>query len=474
MFDGSSPAQCSPCPTMKMHGPAASSQLYTDTGRSDTLDQRAWRKVASGHRAAKGPTAWSRSIPETGSRTVTARCWDGAMVPDIASESGISSETHLLGALTQVLDRLVDAGPAPLADGNSVVALFGQLQRLEAVTSSAAAAFDDCGAWAVDGARTAAAWLAWRCRLPKGAVRRTIGLGRAVRDLPAAGEAWTLGHIGACHVATLAALRRHDTADRLSRDEPLLVGHACTLSHPEFRQAAAYWEQLADPDGCDEAEERRRARRGVNLSASFDGMWLGSITLDPVAGTIVADELGRLQHHLFEADWAEARERLGADHLQHGDLRRSAAQRRADALVEMARRSRTAPDDGRRPTPLFSVLVGYETLHGRICQLANGQVVAPAAMVPWLTEADIERAVFGPGNRVEVSAASRFFTGGTRRAIELRDRACTHPTCDEPIDRCQVDHIVPWTQGGATIQENGRLLCGFHNRLRNQRPPPAA
>ena len=27
---------------------------------------------------------------------------------------------------------------------------------------------------------------------------------------------------------------------------------------------------------------------------------------------------------------------------------------------------------------------------------------------------------------------------------------------------------------GPTTQENGRLLCPFHNRLRNQRPPPAA
>jgi len=120
------------------------------------------------------------------------------------------------------------------------------------------------------------------------------------------------------------------------------------------------------------------------------------------------------------------------------------------------------------------VLVDFPTLHGRVCELANGHVLSPGSLVAWLDQADIERAVFTPDRRVEVSAASRFFSGATRRAIELRDRRCTHPTCDEPAQRCEVDHILPWAMGGATTQENGRLLCGYHNRLRNQRPPPSA
>ena len=33
-----------------------------------------------------------------------------------------------------------------------------------------------------------------------------------------------------------------------------------------------------------------------------------------------------------------------------------------------------------------------------------------------------------------------------------------------------MDHILPAAQGGLTTQENGRLLCGFHHRLRNQMP----
>jgi len=146
--------------------------------------------------------------------------------------------------------------------------------------------------------------------------------------------------------------------------------------------------------------------------------------------------------------------------------------RRADALVEMATRSATVPAGGRRPAPLFSVFVGYETLHGRICELAHGTVVAPGALLPWLDQAYIERAVFSPGPRVEVSATARLFTGATRREIELRDRGCTHEFCDKTASECQVDHIVPNARGGPTTQANGQMNCGFHNRLKGEGPPP--
>jgi hypothetical protein len=31
---------------------------------------------------------------------------------------------------------------------------------------------------------------------------------------------------------------------------------------------------------------------------------------------------------------------------------------------------------------------------------------------------------------------------------------------------------VPYSQGGLTEQENGQVLCRYHNRLRYERPPP--
>jgi hypothetical protein len=131
----------------------------------------------------------------------------------------------------------------------------------------------------------------------------------------------------------------------------------------------------------------------------------------------------------------------------------------------------TAPKDGRRPEPLFTVLVDYETFSGRVCELANGTVVAPGALLPWLDGAYIERVVFdGPSRVIDVGVTRRLFTGATRRAIEVRDRECFQDFCDEPADRCQADHVEPYAWGGRTTQENGRLACGHHNRKRAQGP----
>jgi hypothetical protein len=201
-------------------------------------------------------------------------------------------------------------------------------------------------------------------------------------------------------------------------------------------------------------------------------MWVGDFTLDPISGTIVSNVLKRIDTELFEADWAEAKARVGREPTI-GDLTRTPAQRRADALVEMATRAASAPKDARRPAPLFSVLVGWETLSGPVCELADGSVLAPGSLAPWLDRALLERVVFdSPSRVIDVGVARRLFVGATRRAVELRDRHCTGPFCEIGFDDCEVDHVIPWAAGGPTSQDNGRLACGFHNRADQKRRPP--
>ena len=379
------------------------------------------------------------------------------------------------------LEALVASDAANYGDGASIEELHHLLSRFESFVTEATAAFETGEQWAADGAKTAASWISSRCRVPRAAAKRRVRLGRSLRHLPECAQAWREGSIGLDAAQAIASARRHRTEASMARDEEMLVAQATEMDFEDFSRALAYWKQLADPDGAEDCDEERKASRDVFLESSFSGMWLGQMTLDPVSGSIVAGELNRLEHDLFEADCAEAKERLGRA-ARIDELARTSAQRRADALVEMATRSATAPADGIRPAPLFSVFVGYETLHGRICELENGTVLPPSALSPWMDSAYFERAIFSLGNRIDVSVRARLFTGGTRRAIELRDRICTHPHCYEPAENCQVDHIETYASGGLTTQENGRLLCGFHNRLRNQkenpthrqRPPPTA
>lgn len=370
----------------------------------------------------------------------------------------------ILDDLGDVIDRLVDYDPASFDDSKSLTALNRRLSQLQSVVAAAAASFESSGGYAPDGAKTAAAWLAVRCHLLEGVARNQLRLGRAMRELPCASAAFRTGQIGAAHVQALGRLANGRSGEALRRDEALLVDQAKSLRFEEFRRALSYFEQLADPDGSDDRDEARRVRRDVSLVSSIGGMWFGHITLDPISGEIITGELDRIEKQFYERDRSEATERLGRE-PRSGELRRTPGQRRADALVEMASRSACTPEGAARPAPLFSVFVGWETLHGRICELASGTAISPGSLLRHLDDAVLERAVFDSPTRVSVGARRRLFDDATRRAIELRDRRCTQPYCNRPASECQVDHIVPAEAGGPTTLENGRLLCPFHNRL---------
>jgi hypothetical protein len=297
--------------------------------------------------------------------------------------------------------------------------------------------------------------------------------GRRLRPLPDCSQAFIDGDITGAQVDVITALRTPPTEGALARDEETLVGQVSTLPFRTFVRVAEYWKQLADPDGAETDDQERRAGRDVYLDQSFGGMWLGKITLDPISGAIVGGELERLEQEMFKADWSEAGDRLGHDPTVAG-LARTPGQRRADALVEMATRSQMALSDSRRPFPLFSVLIDREQLRGRVCELADGTVLAPGSHVPWLDSAVIERVVFAPDRRVEVSNKARVFSGATRRAIALRDRSASTLTATSRRRPARRTTSSP----GSTVdpqwkkEENGQMLCQFHNLQKNGRPPP--
>lgn len=378
------------------------------------------------------------------------------------------------GALVGVIDELARLDPLRLADGETIEALHRQLERLGAVTTRAVAGFDAGRSWEDSGARTASAWVSWRCHIPLASARRRVQLGRALRHMPSVEAAWVAGDIGEAHVGLLADARTPATADYFERDEAMLVGQAGDLRYHHFVRSLAYWCQRADPDGTEKSAKAQHEDRSLRLSATFGGSWVLNGLFDPINGSIIADVLKKLEDELFEADWAQAKARVG-EGVRVSDLDRTPAQRRADALVEMARRAAAMPAGSRLPEPLFSVLVGYETFAGRICELANATVVAPGALVGWLDRAWVERVVFdGPSRVTDVGARQRLFTGATRRGVEVRDQQCFHQSCEAPAEDCEIDHVVPWSEGGPTTQANGRVACGFHNRERHKpRPPPA-
>jgi len=50
--------------------------------------------------------------------------------------------------------------------------------------------------------------------------------------------------------------------------------------------------------------------------------------------------------------------------------------------------------------------------------------------------------------------------------IRARSATCTAPGCRRPAARCDLDHTVPWDQGGLTCECNAAPLCRHHHRCK--------
>ncbi|MDQ2649831.1 MAG: HNH endonuclease [Actinomycetota bacterium] len=379
----------------------------------------------------------------------------------------------LLDRASSVLGELADLDLDQVGDEGlerAVLKLQELRGRLEVGEARVLDRWNTAGIWRPSGAQTAAAWITAKQRIPVQVARQRLRHGRTIRTFPAIARDWAQGTIDRTHVTTLLGLCTRRTQPVWIRDLQMLLEMAGGLPFNQFKVACAVWASFADPDGVERGSADERDAREFHYSQSFRGHWFGRLDLDRVSGDIVNTTLRRIERELFGADWAEAKDRLGRD-PRPDDLHRTPAQRRADALVEMAIRARTEPAGGRRPAPLFTVVVDYPTLAGRVCELWNRTALTPGSLVPWLPEAEIERVVFDGRSRVvDVGARRRLFRGALRRGIEVRDRICFHEMCDKPPERSEIDHIHEAAKGGLTTQDNGRLACRFHNQWRLSHP----
>jgi hypothetical protein len=395
--------------------------------------------------------------------------------PDDAVHTDLA---HLIDDITANLDELLTVEPQhhhgdDLLD--ALIALNRQQQRLSAAYAQLARAYDASKAWAETGAKSAASLLAYRSRMPGFDAKAHVRLGRALEKMPEVAQSLARGDVGVYHARKLARLATNRrTSEAFAHDEHKLVGYAETQEWPTFCRSVIYWEQEADPDGVEQQAGSDETLRRVHLSDGLHGTGILDGELTAIGNATVKTALERIHDELFRDEWARLKERLGRD-PKLCELERTPAQRRHDALVEMANRAMTAPHNGKRPRPLVTVLVGYETFAGRICQLADQTVVTPGTVAKLLDDALIERVVFDGPSRVLDVGQARCFTGALRRAIEVRDRECQWDGCHVPYPHCEIDHTQPYSQGGPTTQDNGECKCGHHNRFKeNQtgREPP--
>ena len=369
----------------------------------------------------------------------------------------------LLAELHGLIDRLAAADVAALGAAELQELVEGvqrERSRLEAAASRSLAAWEARGEWRATRARTAGLALAnpvRRCHHRVGEELARVG---KLAALPHVRAAVLAGRLSMDHAELFCRYATERRWALFVRDEELLVESCAGLSlFADARRLVRYWADHADDEL---ASGVRSVPSELVMSRSRDtGEVVLRANLSPIDGEQVANELDRLCREIRREDVTAG-------------VERSAAQRRAAALVRMAQRSAGA--SGVPPRPLFQVIVGDRTL-ARLCELASGVVVRPEELVPHLGTALVESFLFDEEHQLVGVSRQRTFTGRLRRAIQVRDRRCQHPSgCPMPATdlHSDVDHVIPWARGGPTSAANGQVLCVAHNRHHHLHGPPAA
>jgi hypothetical protein len=307
---------------------------------------------------------------------------------------------------------------------------------------------------------------------------------RQLRTMPRTAAALSAGDIAVQHVDVLMRANTTRCAETFAEHEAQLVDFARTMSFKDFVTAIAYWRNHADPEGAAADAATRCARRAVHSSHTLDGMGRVDAWLDPIGFAVFDNELARLTELEFQRDWADTTANHGTATIDL--LPRTAAQRRADGLVEMATRSASTPENARRPEPLVVIVTDVATVEAAAahhanpatehawpltgeCRLEDGTTITADEMFEQLLLGRVRKLLLdSTGSVVDYGRSQRLFRGSLREAIRIRDGTCVFDGCELPARKCHIDHIRPWGHGGPTNGHNGRAYCGFHN-LRRQR-----
>ncbi|MFB9376978.1 hypothetical protein ACFFKU_02780 [Kineococcus gynurae] len=281
-------------------------------------------------------------------------------------------------------------------------------------------------------------------------------------------------------VDTLAAARAELTASALA--------HIAT-AHPTPQQLARHCTKVIrrlTPDYVPVAVRVADANRHVSVDLCDTGEDSGlSAHLTALIGKDVALRFDR---------WLTAAADAAADYATATGTRdhRTHQQRRADVFTDVLT---TAMRDGvpalSDPTELAEAGEGNPVKHVRAHRPASsttdhvtiaartllglddhpGEVAGigpvPAALARALAaDGDWRRILTDPVSGEVLDVSPRVYRPGAalRRFVQTRDRTCTTPGCLVPAIDCDLDHRVPFEEGGRTVRSNLHASCRRHHR----------
>src|SRR6266851_1727034 len=286
-------------------------------------------------------------------------------------------------------------GLTDTAIGDDLVELRRTMDRIEFQFSRRLDVFARRQGFVAYGFVTLIAWLRGACRLAPGAASQRAEIARNLSLLPGTSTALAAGDIGFHHAAVIAHSVTEVGVEAVKRQESTLLEAAHKLDPKHLSYVTRQLRYCEDSDGTLAHDNENYQRRYFHMSQSWEGMFLIDGRLDPEGGATLRAALNALEEPFIADDT------------------RSGSERRADALVELARQ-----------------------------RLDAGTLPEVGGQKPHLT-----------------------VTAPMRRALVVRDKHCRFPGCDRPADWCDGHHIIHWTDGGETNLANTCLLCRRHHRF---------
>ena len=361
--------------------------------------------------------------------------------------------------------------------------------RLDAAELAAIREMERAGYYTADGAVGTRAWLAHETGAARTVAGRRVHLAKRLRRMPATAAALAAGAITVDHARTMGRGLTPRTAAAFADDEHTLLATAQGLEADDFDKVILAWLRLNDGDGPDPGTGEPST---LDAARHFGGRVRVRADLDLDDGAEYLAELDALS----EEEWQAEQAAVEGDPIKE----RTAAQRRAAAQIEMARRSSatrrdddedsepaTGPDhtdadtpastpDRKRGSPRARLLLVIADLHALagcsdgLAELEDGTLIPRPVLERWACDSAIGRVVMaGPSVTVNLGRTTRTPSAAQRRALLARDRGCIVPGCKRQARWCEAHHVRPWEHGGPTDLTNLALICRHHHRAIHKR-----
>ncbi len=362
-----------------------------------------------------------------------------------------STVTHLR-ELTSRIDIDVVAGK----DAAALVGIADEIRRAgDSLRTVAVGQVERTNSWKGEGAKSISEWLATETDCPQYEAQSVVLLANQLQHLPVTQAALRNGSLSNAQAVEVArgAIVAPNTETQLLN----LAKHATVR---DLRDASSRVVAAA----TDEAERHRQVHKSRYFKSwtDLDGSFNVRGRMTVANGALVMAALKPIQDEIFKA------------------ARKSGAHERpeayaADALMALCEKATTS-DSGAgasktkstRPNAVINIRVDMDALkrgrteHGEICEIAGVGPIPVATATEYLGEAFLKLLVVDGTDIRTIAHMGRALPAKLRTGVEERDRVCQVPTCDMTIG-LEIDHIVPFAEGGPTTFENLVRLCKRHH-----------